>query len=565
MLLAVAFVAVAGRLTWLQVVAPEEYGRLGEAQRLRSIPLPGERGSIFDRNGHDLALSVRQHTVWADPRLVTDPMLEAAALAPLLGVPEDELRRRLTQDGAFVYLARQVPDDVAERVAALELDGVELLEESKRFTPAGDLAASVIGAVDVDNNGLSGLELLFDETLSGTAGEMLLELGADGSTIAAGEREVRPAARGSDLVLTLDRGLQHHAERLLVEQVARTGADGALALVMRPGTGEILAMANVRAGDKGQPPRPARQNMAVNTVFEPGSVNKVITLAGALEEGLYRPDDVLEVPDRLKVSVHTFSDHDRHPTVPMTVNDILTTSSNIGTIMIAQALGAERVDGYLRRFGFGSPTGLGFPGESDGLVLPLDEWTGTSIGSMPIGQGVAVTALQMLLAYNAVANGGVFVAPKMVNAVVDADGSERRTPPPERRRVISSSSADAMNRMLVGVVEEGTGTGARIDGYTVAGKTGTARKPAKNFRGYESGAYVSTFAGYVPAENPELSVIVVLDEPRNGYYGGLVSAPVFAELAQYALRVLRVPPAPVDEPPVEPPPSTLDPSVRPLD
>jgi len=529
-------------MAWIQAVAPGRYGSLGEAQRLRTVTLPAERGSIFDRNGNELAMSVRQYTVWADPRLVARPAKAANALAPVLGLDAAVLRSRLQQNGAFVYLARQVPDEVAAKVEQLELPGVSLLEESKRFRPSGDVARSVLGSVDIDNIGLSGLELQFDDLLSGTPGELLLERAPDGSTIAAGRRRVTPASRGADLVLTVDRALQYEAERALAEQVAATNANGGMVIVMRPQTGEILAMANVIAGGEGQPPRPSRHNMAATTVFEPGSVNKVVTLAGALEERLFGPDDVLQVPDKLRVSVHTFSDHDAHPTMPMTVTDILKDSSNIGTIMIAKELAKERVDRYLRAFGFGSLTGSEFPGESPGLLLDLDGWTGTSIGSVPIGQGIGVTSLQVLGMVNAIANRGVRVEPTMVRAVVDPDGSERPADPPGRRRVVSERTAHTMNRMLTTVVESGTGTAARIDGYTVAGKTGTARKPSETMRGYEPGAYMATFAGYVPAENPQLSAIVVLDEPHP-FYGGLVAAPVFTDIARYALQLLRLPPA----------------------
>jgi cell division protein FtsI (penicillin-binding protein 3) len=283
--------------------------------------------------------------------------------------------------------------------------------------------------------------------------------------------------------------------------------------------------------------------MAVTNVFEPGSVNKVITVAGALEEGLVNPDTVFDVPDHLQVSVHRFSDHDPHPPERWSVTDIMQHSSNVGTIMIAQQLGKDRIDQYLRMFGFGEKTGLGFPGEPRGLLLDPADWAGTSIGSIPIGQGISVTALQMLLAYNTIANGGIHVAPQLVHATVGPDGTEAPAEPAERRRVVSERTAAQVNHMLAKVVSDGTGTAAAIDGYTVAGKTGTARKPAENARGYEPGAYIATFAGYVPAENPELAIIVSIDEPRGGLYtAGTVAAPVFSRLAQYGLRLFRIPP-----------------------
>lgn len=536
------FAAVTARLVSLQVVAPEDYVARGEAQRLRTVALPAERGAIFDRNGIELALSVRQQTVWADPRLVTDAAAEAALLAPILGVDASELEEQLSSEGAFVYLARKVSDDVAARVGALGLDGVALLDESKRFAPAGELATSLVGAVDLDNTGTSGLERQYEELLVGEPGSLSIERGPDGRTIAGGRQQLEPPDRGDDLVLTIDRALQFEVERALGEQIAATAALGGTAIVMDPRSGEILAMANLRADPDGGAPAPSRDNMAVTSVFEPGSVNKVITIAAALEEGVFSTNDTLTVPDSLQVSVHRYSDSSSHPTEQWSLSDILTKSSNVGTIKIAQALGPERIDEYLTRFGLGEPTGLGFPDESNGIMLSLDEWSGTSIGSIPIGSGVAVSALQMLDAFNVIANGGELVQPNLVRATIGPDGSERLVAAAPSRRVVSEETAAAMRAMLANAVSSGTGTQAVIEGYTVAGKTGTAKKPDLERGGYEQGAYMASFAGFVPAEDPQLSAIVVLDEPRPVFYGGLTAAPVFADISRYALRQLRIPP-----------------------
>ena len=541
-MLVVLFAAVAARLVSLQVVSPEDYVARGEAQRLRTVTLPAERGAIFDRNGMELALSVRQQTVWADPRLVSAPRAEAALLAPLLDVDVATLEARLAGDGAFAYLARKVSDDVAARVEALGLDGVALLDESKRFAPAGSLAASLVGAVDLDNVGTSGLERQYEDVLVGEPGSLSIERGPDGRTIAGGRQQLEPPDRGDDLVLTIDRSLQFEVERSLGAQIAATGALGGTAVVMDPRSGQILAMANLRADPDGGPPAPSKDNMAVTSVFEPGSVNKVITLAAALEEGLFTIDDVLTVPDSLQVSVHRYSDSSPHPPSRWSLSDILTQSSNVGTIKVAQALGPERIDEYLTRFGLGEPTGLGFPDESNGIMLGLDEWSGTSIGSIPIGSGVAVNALQMLDAFNVIANGGELVQPSLVRATIGPDGEERPVDAPPSRRVVSEETAAAMRAMLANVVTSGTGTEAAIEGYTVAGKTGTAKKPDLEQGGYEQGAYMASFAGFVPAEDPQLSTIVVLDEPRPVFYGGLTAAPVFADISRYALRQLRIPP-----------------------
>lgn len=545
--LVLLFGAVVARLAQLQVVDHDRLVELGEAQVVRSVALPGDRGSILDRNGDELAISLTRPTVWADPRHVEDPAATAAALAPVLGVDAATLEERLDGPGAFAYLARQVEPAVADRVEELDLPGVHLLEEPARYQPAGDLARSVLGDVDVDGVGISGLELQHDELLAGEPGRLVLERDLEGRTIPQGERQVDPAVPGSDLVLTIDRGMQHVTEQAL----SRVDARGASAIVMNPQTGEVYALANMVRPEDGGPLVPTGANHALVSVFEPGSVNKVITMAAALEEGVVTPTSYLEVPDSLQVSDKLFRDHDPHPTESWTPTDILATSSNVGTILLARQLGAERLDEYLRRFGFGERTAIGFPAEQRGLLLDPEDWSGTSIGSIPLGQGLAVTAMQMLAAYNVIATGGEYVPPRLVAATVDAGGARHEVAPGEpRRRVVSEATARAVRDMLVAVVEHGTGTAAAIDGYTVAGKTGTARKPLEEHvegDAYKDLAgnyhYVATFAGFVPAEDPQLSVIVVVDEPRGGFYASEVAAPVFAEIARWGLRHFRIPPA----------------------
>jgi cell division protein FtsI (penicillin-binding protein 3) len=539
--LVLAFTLVAARLTQIQVLSGPRYAALGESQRVHTIKLAAERGSIFDRNGRDLALSVPQKTVWADPRLVTDPRGEAEQLSAILGVDAATLQTRLSQDAAFVYLARRVPDAAADQVKALNLPGVDFLDESTRFLPAGDLGAAVLGRVGTDNEGLSGLEVQYDKQLRGQPGQRIVETDPNGShVIAGGVRDFQPAVRGDDLVLTLDRGLQYETERSLTTEIQSAHAKGGMALVMQTKTGEILAMANLKVGEDGKV-GPSPSNQTLTNVYEPGSVNKLITVSGALEEGVIKPDTRLTVPSSIKVADAVFKEHDFHPTQQWSITDIVANSSNVGSIMIGQSLGKDRLDHYMRAFGFGHTTGIGFPGESAGLLLDPSKYSGSSMGTIPIGQGIAVTALQMLAAYNTVANDGMYVAPKLVKATVDGQGKTHDTPPSAHHRVVSTATARQMTAMLAEVVRVGTGTAAHIDGYTVAGKTGTARKPLENARGYKEGAYVSSFAGYVPAERPELTAIVILDEPTP-IFGGLVAAPVFAQVAQYGLREYRIPP-----------------------
>jgi cell division protein FtsI (penicillin-binding protein 3) len=541
LVLLLAFGALVAKLVYVQAVDADRYVAFGESQRVRRIALPAARGNIFDRTGEPLALSATQRTIWVNPRLVTDPLAEAAKLSPLLEKDIPVLQEQMTRDSSFVYLARKIPTQLADRIMALQLDGVFQLDEAKRFLPAGPLASPVIGRVGLDNQGLSGLESRYERQLAGRAGRLVVEQDPSGRDIVGGVRERELSVRGDDLVLTLDKSLQYETERALAASVTQNNAKGGMAIVMDTRTGEVLAMANLTAGEDGEPPRPSDSNRALTAVFEPGSVNKLITVAGALEEGVIGAQQSLAVPGTIRVGNHTFSEHDPHPTVSWSITDIVANSSNVGSIMIGQKLGKDRLDGYLRAFGLGDKTALNFPGESKGLLLDPDKWWTTSMGTTPIGQGLAVTGMQMLAAYNTVANGGTYVAPKLVKAVVGTDGTEHPTPASATRRVISERTAAQLAPMLVEVVKRGTGELAAIDGYTVAGKTGTARKPDEKVRGYKAGAYVASFAGFVPAEQPALSAIVILDEPTP-IYGGIVAAPVFSQVAKFGLRELRIAP-----------------------
>jgi cell division protein FtsI (penicillin-binding protein 3) len=545
--------AVILRLTQVQAVSADQYEKLGAGQRIRKISLAAERGAIFDRNGVDLALSVNQQTVWANPKVVPDPVGYAAKLAPILGMDQKLLADRLGQKShAFVYLARKVDDATAEAVKKLELEGVDFVPESKRFYPSGTMAAPLLGAVGIDNDGLAGLEVQYDKKLAGKPGELVVEQDPQGRRIPQGYSRLEPAVRGSDLILSLDQSLQYELERALVDAVAAATAKGGLAIVEDTRTGSILAMANV-TGDGAGAARPSSQtehNRAVTDVYEPGSTNKVITMAGALEEGLVTPETRLTVPDKLPMANAVFEDHEPHPPISWSVTDILVNSSNVGTIMVGQKLGKVELDRYLRAFGFGKKTNVGFPGEPAGLLLDPDHWYVTSMGTVPIGNGLAVSALQMLQVYVTVANGGMYKAPRLVEATIDGDGVRHEVPAEEPRRVVSPETAGKLSSMLTQVVSTGTGTNAIVPGYLAAGKTGTARKPLEGARGY-SGNYVASFVGFVPSQEPRLAAVVVLDEPTP-IYGGQVSAPVFARIMQYALRLERIPPPP-GSPEVGPP------------
>jgi len=546
------FGLVAYRLVDVQIRERDRFVAHGDAQRIASVTLPAGRGALLDRNGQAFALSVPRRTVFADPSLIRDPASVAAELAPVLEIDRLVLQLALSSSGRFVALARTLPDEVADQVESLRLRGIGTVEEFERVRPDETLARSLVGTVAEDGSaGTSGLELQLDGQLVGSAGEIVYEraLVEGGGAIAGSRRRVVPARPGADISLTLDASLQFEAERTLADHLARSGALGGTAIISRPSTGEILALANLE-GDGGGGFRTTSDNRAFTSVYEPGSVNKVITVAAALEEGLVTPETVLEVPDSLPVADHLFTDSHPHPLADWSVTDIVATSSNIGTIMLAQELGGLRADEYLRRFGFGERSGVEFPVETRGIMLRPEQWAeqGTSIGSIPIGQGISVSVLQMLQAYNVIANDGVYVQPRLVHTVTRADGTDATVPTGDPRRVVSPETAAAVRAMLAQVVSRGTGQQAAVPGYTVAGKTGTARKPQEG-GGYEDAEgnyhYIATFAGMLPAEQPDLSIIVVVDEPDPdlSIYAGDVAAPAFADLARLALRKLGIPPS----------------------
>ncbi len=544
-LFVIAFVLVvlAGRLVQLQGLESTAYAAKAEQQRLRKVALAPARGSILDRSGRPLALNVDARAVYADPKHVLDPKGAAATLAPLLGLPVREIEPKLKRDSRFVYLARGIAPEVADAVVAAKVPGIGALPETKRVYPNDALGAAIIGFVGREGNGLGGVEYALDADLRGRPGTELVEEDLAGRQIPGGRHRVDPPVPGVSQVLTIDRDIQWQAERALTEQVAKTRAKGGQIVVMDVRSGEILALAVTPTFDPNDPTaaKPEfRGNPAVSQVYEPGSVNKVITAAAAIETGVVTPDSTIVVPPSIRVADHTFTDAHAHGEQKMTFTGVLAESSNIGTIQVAQRLGKDRLYDYLRRFGLGERTGIRFPGESPGLLPQPQDWWGTAMGTIPIGQGVAATSLQVAAAYAAIANGGVRVQPSLVKGSLDAAGNVVPGPRPKRVRAVSADTAAQVRTMLEAAVGEGgTAPLAAIQGYRVAGKTGTARKVRTDGRGYAG--YVSSFVGFAPADKPRLVVQVVLDDPVP-IYGGTVAAPVFRTVMGFALATLRIPP-----------------------
>lgn len=537
-----AFMGMASRLFVLQIVEGPEYSRLAVAQRDSVITFPARRGAILDREGEPLAISIDLHTVWADPEHVEDPTTEARKLAPVLGLDPVEVEQKLACDCRFQYLARQVGAKLAQKVKKLDLPGIYMEAEPKRYYPGRRLASHLLGFVNIDGEGLEGVEAQYDDILTGTPGSMTLEQDPAGRPLPQAEFEYERPEPGRSLLLTIDKELQYFTQATLEAATQQYSADAGTAIVMKPQTGEILALANTPDFDPnkaGSFDEQERRNRAVTDVYEPGSAYKIVATSGALEEGVVTPKTTFTVADSFAYSDRVFNDSHPHPTEKMTVKEIIEQSSNVGTIQIGLRLGGKKLDEYVRRFGFASKTGLDFPGESPGIVLNRKDWTGPTIATIPIGQGIAVTPIQMAAAYSTIANGGRWVEPKLLAATMSESGRAEASPPPAKRRVISRKTAKAMADILTGVTEEGTGIEAQIPGYAVAGKTGTAQKPLPT--GGYGNAYTGSFAGFAPANRPALVVIVILDEP-SPIWGGSTAAPTFKTIMQFALRHLGISP-----------------------
>jgi cell division protein FtsI (penicillin-binding protein 3) len=525
-----AFAGTFGRAVWLQAVQAQPLDRLARGQHHVRIDVPAARGSILDRTGIELAIGKQAITVYANPRHVADPRATAIAAGRVLRIDPDQLYGKLAdRSRGFVYVARKADPTRAEALKALNLTGLGFYPEERRVYPQGSVAAHVLGFAGLDNRGLSGLELALDKTLGGRNGRQTIVRDPSGRTIDV-LSAVAPV-EGRNVRLTLDNTLQANAQSVLLRTVRRWGAKAATAVVLDPTTGEVLAMASEPGFDANrfsEMDRDTQRNRAIIDTFEPGSTLKVVTVAAALSERLVAPSTPFSLEPSIRVADRVIHEAHRTETERMTVAEILSRSSNVGTITLAELLGRSRLETWVERFGFGKKTGVDFPGESPG-ILPF-YWSGSTIGTLPIGHGIAVTPVQMAAAYGAIANGGVWQRPRLV--------ADR---PVKRRRVMSRPVADQLMSMLRDVVIEGTGAEAEVEGYQVAGKTGTAAKPDPR-GGYSTSRYVASFVGVVPASAPELVVLVTVDEPHGAIEGGVVAAPAFQQIANFALQYLEIPP-----------------------
>jgi cell division protein FtsI/penicillin-binding protein 2 len=546
LLLAIFVLVFAGTLTravWLQGVQASSLGKMAERQHHESIVIPAGRGTIYDAAGVPLAIGETTTTVYADPRQLTEPRAIAVAAQKFLGADANSLYPQLlNRKSSFLYIKRFADPTAADAFLKKGFVGVNSYPEEKRAYPQLSVASQVIGFAGTDNKGLGGLEIQYNRNLTGKTGKQTIVRDPFGRAINV--VSMTPEQQGHDLFTTIDNTIQANAAAVLRRTIARWHAKSATAVVMDPRTGAVLAMAQAPGYDANKAssvPFALQRNRAVTDTYEPGSVFKLVTIAGALSTGIVRPETTFKLDYSIRVADRVIHDAERRGTETLSVAKILSRSSNVGVVTIAERLGRTALMDWVAKFGFGAQTGIDFPGESQGQVLPLDKWSGSTIGNVPIGQGIAVTPVQMAAAYAAIANGGTWVQPHLVDKI-----GRRGVHDLKRRRIVSPAVDAVLKQMLTNVVDEhgATGNAAHIPGYTVGGKTGTAQKPGPH--GYTTGQYVASFVGFVPVAKPRLVVLVTVDDPRGAIFGGVVAAPAFAEIAKFDLQYLNVPPdAPV--------------------
>ncbi|MEU0489662.1 penicillin-binding protein 2 [Nocardiopsis sp. NPDC006139] len=548
-------VLFAGRLVQIQGFEAEQYAEAASELRLQTIDIPTLRGAITDADGDPFALSMEVRTVFVDPEEVREDERDRLIdeLVTRFDLDEEEVAAKVdAKPSRYQVVARKVPPGDWQELRDLELRGVGAEVDYERVYPEETGAADLVGFVGSEGHGLEGLEAYMDGVLAGEAGERQVEVGVDGTQIPMAGGVAKDPVPGQDVRLTLDRDVQWYVAQTLAARVEELDADGGSAIVMVPDTGEIIAMADYPTyspTDIAASGPEQWSNGAVAETFEPGSTNKVITIGAALEEGLTTPETVYTVPYALRYYDQTFRNSSNHGTQRLTVNGIMAQSSNVGTIKVADQVGAGVLHRYMTEFGLGQPTGLALPGEETGILTDPEDWWGTQLPSVSIGHSVTVNAAQMASVYATVANGGVRVEPSVVAGTVDTEGNFTPADEPERTRVISEETAERLALMLEAVTsDEGTAPQARIDGYRVAGKTGTANRVNPETGSYEGGGYTSTFAGFAPADAPEVVVQVVLHNPQGTYYGGEAAGPAFNDIMSFALKTLKVPPTDTDPP-----------------
>lgn len=539
--MAMLLAVVGVRLVWIQVVQASELRTAAVKQRMRDIVLPARRGSIFDREGEPLAVTSDAKTIYAVPPQVKDATATASAVARILGGDPKAYLARLHRKCAFVYLERKVDLARASALEKLKLSGIGMIDDARRSYPGGTLACQILGFVGVDDTGLAGIEKEYDSTLAGTPGRIVAERDTQGHLIPGGIVTAEDAIDGQDVYLTIDKDIQFKAQQELSGAVKQFNAKGGSVVVMDPTNGEILAMASTpyfNPNTYSTASQSGMRNKAITDAYEPGSTVKSFTAAAAIDAHIFTPTSMFHLPPTLKIGGHVIHDSHARGSVDYSLTRIVSESSNVGAVKIGQGLGKTRLADYFTRFGLSRTTGVDFPGEASGWMPPTSSWSLSTMGNLPFGQGLSVTPLQLARSLAAIANGGTLVTPHFLYR----QASVPATFPVSPQRVISAATARATTIMLTDVVKEGTGMSAKVPGYEVAGKTGTAQKVRPNGLGYMNGVYISSFAGYLPASSPRILIVVTIDSPASGLYGGTVAAPAFSRLASFCVAHLRIPP-----------------------
>src|SRR5882672_7508877 len=540
----VAWMALIGaRLVQLQVSQHDDFTSRARNQQLGTIETSPTRGQVLDRQGRELARSIETESFFADPRDIPNTDETARRIAAITGQDRAELANRLREAKAsnkkFVWITRRLDVSTANKIDVLELSGVFSRKEPKRYYPNDSLAAHVLGFVGSDEVGLSGVEQYYNEKIRGDSGKLFLEIDRDRRAFESYEVQPHP---GQTVVLTIDQVIQYRTEQALSAAVQRAHAKSGTAIVMDPRTGEILALANTPSFDPNQPTSvsaESRSNGALQSIYEPGSTFKIVAYSAAIEKGLVKPEDKIDC-QMGQITVAGRLIHDHHPFGVLTVADALAQSSNVGAIKLGLLVGNESMYEFMRRLGFGSRTGIDLAGESPGILRPLNRWQPSSIGSLAMGQEVGVTPLQMAAAYSVLANDGQWVKPHLVRELRSPDGTILYQAKPEMRRALKPETVVALRSMLEGVTLRGTARKAQLDGYSAAGKTGTAQKIDPRTHAYSATKYIGSFVGFAPVSNPAVVIIVVIDEPQGAYHGGDVAAPVFRQIAEQILPDLSV-------------------------
>lgn len=543
-LFVVFFSVILFRAVQLQVLEGDKLKRLALKQHRKTVNIHSKRGDIYDRNLKELAISVEVDSVFAQPGKLASAREAARKLSPMLGMSWVEVEKKLKSPGNFVWVKRQVDLDEGQRKELAELEGVGIVKESRRYYPNSRLASNLVGFTGLDANGLEGVELYYDSMLRGTSRKIVSDKDATGRVLLFEDPDKTVPVNGMEVELTIDKTIQYITEKALKKAVDDSNAKGGSAIVMDPATGEILAMASLPTYDPNDVKNSGpghRRNKVITDVFEPGSIFKLFLVSAALEENLIKPSDRIYCENGVyKVADRVFHDTKKHGW--LTVPQIIKYSSNIGSAKIGEKLGRAQLYRYVRAFGFGEKTGIDLPGEASGALRHYNKWSSVTLHTVSFGQGVSATALQLITALSSIANGGFLMKPYVVKSVKDPSGKIiSETNPAILRKVVSEETARKVTEMLTTVTETGgTGTRAAVEGFEVAGKTGTAQKPDFKHGGYEKGAFIASFFGFVPAKSPRLAILVTVDEPRGEYYGGAISGPVFKEIAEESLSYLGV-------------------------